>query len=331
MYSPDQEMCKKGEDVFSNNILDICKETYFRRLGRQTQPPIFVVASKHQQFMRENADYSKGQLMELLRLPIPYPVVVASEHKLDFVSMPNREFIHIDRPVLSNGIQLARFVYDRSNILHGDFSVNTDTTPIHTKMNILKKLFGRFSKRNAEKRGKKQPTLTVLIAFNQQKTKKEDAEKLLAEQCAKLAALNPQTAVVAYKDDKEYQTIFKAYLPSLFETDFVLVMQADGKMVSEWTDEFFQYDYVGVPWMKPWVNDSLAKRGKDPKNLDLHVGSGKLSLRSRALCDAVKQRNETKPDKLVEDSSICLENRSFYESQGIKFAPYELAAKFAAK
>ena len=199
-------------------------------------------------------------------------------------------------------------------------------------MNIIKQIFNGLFGHRVRERAPKQPTITILMMVKIDANKAQ-AEELLDKQCEELAFLNPKRTTISFKDVEDYKLIFKQYLPSLFDTDFVLVMQADGKVLPAdiWSNEFFAYDYIGAPWMQPWIEKSLAGRGKDPKDLDLHVGSGKLSLRSRKLCEMVKERFETKPDKLVEDSSICLENRDFYVSQGAKFAPYEIATKFAVK
>lgn len=109
--------CRDGNDLKSTVILKICKENYFKRLERMTEPPIFIVASRHQTFLRESADYSPKELLKLLHSRSPYPICVASEYEVDFKSSPNREFIHIDKPLISNGVHLAEFVMNRSNML----------------------------------------------------------------------------------------------------------------------------------------------------------------------------------------------------------------------
>lgn len=101
-----------------------------------------------------------------------------------------------------------------------------------------------------------------------------------------------------------------------FNTSHILVIQHDGYVLNgnAWTDEFLQYDYIGAPWMY-----------KDGRN----VGNGGFSLRSRRLHQILR----TDPFIEIthpEDEIICRLYRDYLEKKhSIKFAPEELAHKFA--
>ena len=98
-------------------------------------------------------------------------------------------------------------------------------------------------------------------------------------------------------------------------TSHALVVQSDGYVVNgdAWTDEFLKYDYIGSPWL--------------PSNL---VGNGGFSLRSLKLleaCYCISKLHSDSPHP--EDNFICMRHRRELEAMGIKFAPLELAKRFA--
>ena len=127
-------------------------------------------------------------------------------------------------------------------------------------------------------------------------------------------------------------------IPKTVDTDFNLIVQADGYAVNAqaWTDMFFEYDYIGASWPR-------ESAGRD-------VGNGGFSLRSKKLYQAIldlRQRytletlteglkqNEICEDKFVgnsipEDNLICKIYRPLLEQQyGVRFAPAELADQFS--
>jgi hypothetical protein len=100
--------------------------------------------------------------------------------------------------------------------------------------------------------------------------------------------------------------------------DYVLVVQHDGMIVnpSAWSDEFFNYDYIGAPWP---VNRPQPCR----------VGNGGFSLRSRRLQQELAKMPF--PCKENEDAFICDRYRRWLEDRGMRFAPPELAAQFSVE
>jgi hypothetical protein len=104
-----------------------------------------------------------------------------------------------------------------------------------------------------------------------------------------------------------------------------MIVQYDGMPIDTkfWNDEYLKYDYIGAPW--PW---GAANR---------RVGNGGFSIRSRKLAELCA---DTKlvfnppghgDNNYMEDLHICVMYADYLESQGIKYAPVELAKQFSAE
>jgi hypothetical protein len=110
----------------------------------------------------------------------------------------------------------------------------------------------------------------------------------------------------------DYSRFMVKELGSRIETEFALVVQYDGYVLSgrRWRAEFHGYDYIGAPW----------SRGG--------VGNGGFSLRSRKLMQAL--RDPRIAELVPEDVAICETYRGLLESEyGIRFAPVGIAGKFS--
>ena len=105
-------------------------------------------------------------------------------------------------------------------------------------------------------------------------------------------------------------------LHKYIKTDYVLMVQWDGWIINKnaWTDQFLDYDYIGAVW--PWHPEGLR------------VGNGGFSLRSKKLLELTAEPKFQYSDK-NEDDLICHLNRDFLVSNGIKFAPENLARQFS--
>ena len=123
-----------------------------------------------------------------------------------------------------------------------------------------------------------------------------------------------------------YNRFMVKALHECFDTSHVLTVQWDGFVVdpSKWTDEFLQYDYIGAPI---WNGEN---------------GCGGFSLRSKRFCEAsatldfdkrdydlLRRRHIRPKDVPNEDFFLCIEKRAELESMGMRFAPIELADRFA--
>lgn len=124
-----------------------------------------------------------------------------------------------------------------------------------------------------------------------------------------LVDIGPITSAAAYS-----HFVLHRLLPHV-HTPHVLVTQWDGfvRDATAWRDEFLQYDYLGAPW-----HDQPA---------GLSVGNGGFSLRSRRLLEATAAVQW--PDEHPEDEALCRTHRAEMEATGLRFAPPELARRFA--
>ena len=204
-------------------------------------------------------------------------------------------------------------------------------------MNIFRKFFSLF--RGSKKQTRAAiPSLTILMAVNPNVTDVSKARKHLDEEAKKLAFLNPKTALITtIADHNDYSKFCIECIADHFDTDFVLVIQMDSKVMKPeaWDNGFFGYDYIGAPWdleysnKRNWRHGWLRKHHKDSKNKDFWVGNGGFSLRSKKLCQWLK--NNAKYCDVHEDNYISILLRSDIEAAGMKFAPYEVAKRFAVE
>ncbi|MBL0422365.1 hypothetical protein JI739_18600 [Ramlibacter sp. AW1] len=115
-----------------------------------------------------------------------------------------------------------------------------------------------------------------------------------------------------------YSNFMLSDLGTHIETSHVLVVQWDGFITDAacWDDAFLDYDYIGARW-------PAGLPGRD-------VGNGGFSLRSRRLLEALRDPRLRCEPGTPEDVVICSLWRDRLEEQhGIRFAPLEIAARFA--
>ena len=117
------------------------------------------------------------------------------------------------------------------------------------------------------------------------------------------------------------------------DNEFVLVIQDDGYIInpSLWDEEFLKYDYIGAPWPieDSWISMQTPSqqpfmRMNFPQN---RVGNGGFSLRSKKFLEFSSQFQSA--EQLGEDTFLCTRKYKDAISAGIRFAPFELAVKFA--
>ena len=132
-----------------------------------------------------------------------------------------------------------------------------------------------------------------------------------------IVPIEPITNKVAYS----YFVIKE--LHKYIQTDYALLVQWDGYVWSAtgWSNEFLEYDYIGAVWhFRP----------------DIRVGNGGFSLRSKKLLDLTPSiqeiiTSEGKGSLHPEDCAICIFHRDYLMSHGIKFAPEDVADRFAVE
>lgn len=115
---------------------------------------------------------------------------------------------------------------------------------------------------------------------------------------------------------EEYSRFCVKKLNEYIDTDFCLIYHTDGFIINPhlWTDEFLHYDYIGAPWPPNW-NQS-----------DKRVGNGGFCLRSKKFLEESSKLNYISGN---EDWQLCCIFDGILKSNGIKFAPIELASKFS--
>lgn len=123
----------------------------------------------------------------------------------------------------------------------------------------------------------------------------------------------------------DYSQFIINKLPHIISTNFVLIVQWDGFIINPfaWTEEFFEYDYIGAPW--PDFNHLC--------------GNGGFSLRSKKFLEVQKQLSphiEYKKilmsgvsDDLPEDFILSFCYRNYFEQNDCKFAPSQVGYKFS--
>lgn len=113
---------------------------------------------------------------------------------------------------------------------------------------------------------------------------------------------------------RDYSRFMKHDLAGHLSTPHFLCVQWDGYVVhpEQWDAAFLDYDYIGAPW--PHFADGM------------NVGNGGFSLRSRRLAEATAA---LPIDDESEDCAICRTHRPVLEAQGLRFAPENVARRFA--
>jgi len=128
------------------------------------------------------------------------------------------------------------------------------------------------------------------------------------------------------KSRHDYSFFMVNEFPKYIDTNFVLVINADGFIINphKWTDVFLEYDYIGAPWPhEPHIEITGNMR----------VGNGGFSLRSKKLIDMPLKLNLPERNKEIdvwnEDLYYCRNYKKILEENGCKFAPLEVAKHFS--
>jgi hypothetical protein len=133
-------------------------------------------------------------------------------------------------------------------------------------------------------------------------------------------------------DDSNRENFSSLFLDTLYkacQTDYILTIQQDSGIIfpDRWTNSFFDYDYIGAPWPIEIIqaSDMVAGKIENIKNI---VGNGGFSLRSKKYVDISRSMPIYHKN---EDLNICIFNYEKMNEQNVKFAPPEIAMKFAVE
>lgn len=127
----------------------------------------------------------------------------------------------------------------------------------------------------------------------------------------------------------EFSRFMLYELSKYIQTEYALFVHNHAYVLrpQSWTEEFLDYDYIGAPW-KP--KSHFTKSGKE-----VQVGNGGFSLRSQKIMMAPAELTLPFTDNgtgyFHEDGQLCVYHRDWLEGYGIRFAPVELAARFATE
>jgi hypothetical protein len=131
-----------------------------------------------------------------------------------------------------------------------------------------------------------------------------------------------------------YSHFLLSRLPKYVKTDHCLVIQNDGYVLNPelWDDSFLNFDYIGAPW--PPALPLVNQQGQPTQAMNMaktRVGNGGFSLRSRKLMDlcSLIDIHSLKLPTQSEDLVICHFYHEWFASQGIQFAPVDVASKFS--
>jgi hypothetical protein len=135
------------------------------------------------------------------------------------------------------------------------------------------------------------------------------SDKYLGPHGGRQVDIEPWNTVQGYCEFLWYK------LPEYIPSKHMLTIQWDGWVTNPemWDPEYLEYDYVGAPW---WYNDGH------------NVGNG-TGLRSKRLMDFLVKHRDVFPVKGKEDELLCRVYRPTLEQHGFKWAPEQLASKFA--
>ena len=128
----------------------------------------------------------------------------------------------------------------------------------------------------------------------------------------------PQFKIVDDWPDKlGWSRCFWLDVGPLLRTSYTLNIQWDSWIwdTTQWTDEFYNYDYIGAPW---WYQDGQ------------NVGNGGFSLISTRLKRYLRKYSDVYPCVVSSDDDLlCRKYRIGLEQHGFTWAPEWLAHRFA--
>jgi hypothetical protein len=136
-------------------------------------------------------------------------------------------------------------------------------------------------------------------------------------------------------EEKSYDFFMLSQVAAYIQTPYFLVVSRDGFILNPdaWTDDFYNYHYIGGPW--PHHPKSYYPP-HCPSGPQSSVGYGGFSLRFTRMyktiadifCKLSRQQSHTKEFWSPEDVFVCRDIRPLLEQQGFKWAPEEVASKF---
>lgn len=136
---------------------------------------------------------------------------------------------------------------------------------------------------------------------------------LLVTACEPKVEVPAEVIQIPPTDIGGLQTFQCTVLPRLIHTPFMMMAHFDGFVIypEVWTNEFLQYDFIGSPWGDGWV------------------GNDGFSLQSQKFLWAKTKLPWVQT--VQGDEYVCRVHRHRMEDAGVRFAPFEMAARFATE
>ena len=101
-------------NIKSKNIKTYILNKYNERLLRMGDlEPIFILGSVQP---GENY-YTRRQIRDVLKSKNKYKIIVAQKEQILFINTKNREYIKLPNDILTNGVPLAKYIWEHSKIL----------------------------------------------------------------------------------------------------------------------------------------------------------------------------------------------------------------------
>lgn len=166
-------------------------------------------------------------------------------------------------------------------------------------------------------------------------TSKEIKEKY--QDKLKIDNIKVEETTIQVSNIDEYSKYCLYELYKHVDTEYCLMVHDHAFIVNpdSWSDEFYEYDYIGAPW-KYSENSYITPFGEH-----IRVGNGGFSFRSKKLLEVPLKKEipfdcttgdfykHFNANNFAEDGNICVHNRHLFIEEGCKFAPIEVAARFS--
>jgi hypothetical protein len=131
----------------------------------------------------------------------------------------------------------------------------------------------------------------------------------------------------------EYNRICINELHKYVNTDYCLVIQWDGFVIDpqRWSEEFFNYDYIGSNWIidNPKIN-TVGNGGFSLRSKKFLEVSSKLEYTPHA-CNWLSDSQKYYMPITPEDWFLCFDKYDYMIQNGIKFADKSTADKFSVE
>jgi hypothetical protein len=138
-------------------------------------------------------------------------------------------------------------------------------------------------------------------------------------------------------DYRQYSLFLMFCLHNFIDSDYCLIVQHDGWIINgkNWSDNFFEYDYIGAPCHAAFVGNQLISAYQWVGNSGaVVIQNGGVSLRSKKYLEAPSHLGVLYYFSEVavlqnEDVQLTGIFKTVLEDYGIKFAPEEIAKNFS--